>query len=384
MSQLHSFGMKIISAAALAALLLTGCAVNGQTNRVPTQAPVAGATSQSNLPVTGEVGNPSQPVTLLETGSSLLYPLFNDWASAIQQEYPNITIQTASTGSGTGIAQSTAGVVQIGASDAYMSDAQLANTPGIVNIPLAISAQQINYNLPGVTSLNLSGSVLAGIFTGTIRYWDDPALQADNPGVNLPHNAIVPVHRTDGSGDTFLFTQYLSAADSTWKDSIGYNTSVNWPAVQGALGGQGNPGVLQTLAQTPDSIGYLGISFLDQAQSKGLGTAALKNQAGHFVMPTQTNISAAAAAMVNDTPDDERISLIYAPGVDSYPIINYEYAVVQSHAASPEQAAALRTALMWIISPDGGNASKYLDPVHFLPLPASVFDKSKAQINKIQ
>ena len=161
MLRLHSFGMKIISAAALAALLLTGCAVNGQTNRQPTQTPVSASTAQSNLPVTGAVGNPSQPVTLLETGSSLLYPLFNDWASAIRQEYPNITIQTASTGSGTGIAQSTSGVVQIGASDAYMSDAQLANTPGIVNIPLAISAQQINYNLPGVQSLNLSGSVLA-------------------------------------------------------------------------------------------------------------------------------------------------------------------------------------------------------------------------------
>ena len=199
----------------------------------------------------------------------------------------------------------------------------------------------------------------------------------------MPHNAIVPVHRTDGSGDTFLFTQYLSAAEPTWKDSIGYNTSVSWPAVEGALGGQGNPGVLQTLAQTPDSIGYLGISFLDQAQSKGLGTAALKNQAGHFVMPTQANISAAAAAMVNDTPPDERISLIYAPGDDSYPIINYEYAVLKTQASSPEQAAALRTALMWIISPDGGNATKYLDPVHFLPLPASVYQKSQAQINQI-
>ncbi len=402
MKQYRFHWIKIVSVTLLAALLFTGCAVgkspNGQSssggsaNSSATGAPTGAATvaaigsATQNVPVTGNqgAGNPSRPVTLLETGSSLMYPLFNEWAPAIKQAYPNINIQTASTGSGTGIAQAIAGVVQLGASDAYMSNSQLSKAQGIVNIPMAISAQQINYNLPGVKSLNLSGTTLAGIFTGKIQYWDDPALQADNSGANLPHNQIVPVHRTDGSGDTFLFTSYLSATDASWKSTVGANTSVNWPSVPGGLGAQGNPGVVQTLSQTPNSIGYVGISFLDQATGKGLGTAALKNQAGKFVTPDKNAIAAAASAMVDKTPADERISLIYAPGADAYPIINYEYVIVQTHQSDPVVAGAIRTALLWMLSPNGGNAPSFLDKVHFLPLPAAVVSKSQAQINKIQ
>ncbi len=378
---------KMLVFAITAAVLLSSCAVAAATNPQATsagQSPQASATSQTGIPVTGGGANPDKPVTLLETGSSLLYPLFNDWAPAIKQAYPNITVQTASTGSGTGISQAISGIVQIGASDAYMSDSQLAKAQGIVNIPLAISAQQINYNLSGVASLNLSGSVLVGIYSGKIIYWDDQAIKADNPNAALPHNQIVPVHRTDGSGDTFLFTTYLSDADASWKNTTGFNTSVNWPSVQGALGAQGNSGVVQTLAQTPNSIGYVGISFLDQATGKGLGTAALKNQAGSFVMPTAANIAAAASTMVSDTPADERLSLIYAPGATSYPIINYEYAIVQSKQSDSTTAAAIRTVLSWALSPSGGNSSSFLDKVHFLPLPAAVVPKSQAQINQIQ
>ncbi len=386
MKSKRSFGMRFYTLALLAALALSGCAVGKTSNGQSTtpQATPAAAGTQSNLPVTGGSGNPSQPVTLLETGSSLLYPLFNDWSQAIKQSYPNITIQTASTGSGTGIAQAISGVVQLGASDAYMSDSQLSKASGILNIPVAISAQQINYNLPGVKTLNLSGSTLAAIYTGKITYWDDPAIKTDNSGVSLPHKQIIPIHRTDGSGDTFLFTQYLSDTDANWKGSVGYNTSINWPSVPGELGAQGNPGVVTALSQTPYSIGYVGISFLDQATAKGLGTAALKNQSGKFVLPDKNSISAAASAMVNNTPADERISLIYAPGDQSYPIINYEYVVVQSKQPSPATAAAIRAALQWIISPNGGNSASFLDKVHFLPLPDSVVAKSQAQINKIQ
>ncbi len=329
--------------------------------------------------------NAGKSITLLETGSSLLYPLFNAWAPAIKEKYPNITVQTASTGSGTGISQAVSGVVQFGATDAYMSDQQLQKAPGIVNIPLAISAQQINYNLPGITKpLDLSGPVIAGIFEGTIQYWDDPKIKADNADITLPHEKIVPVHRTDGSGDTFMFTQYLSFTDNGWKDKIGYNTSVNWPTVQGSLGAEGNPGVVQTLAQTKYSIGYVGISFLDQATQKGLGTAALKNQAGKFVMPEQKNVVAAASAMVPKTPKDERISMINAPGADSYPIINYEYVAVQTNQKDPNVAAAMRDVLSWAISPDGGNAASFLDKVHFLPLPSTAAPLSKAQIAEIK
>jgi phosphate transport system substrate-binding protein len=371
----------------ISAMVLSGCAVGGAASPLGTAAGQSTATSAApqtgTTPVSGPA-NPSQPVTVLETGSSLLYPLFNQWAPAIKQAYPNLTVETASTGSGTGIAQAVSGVVQIGASDAYMSDSQLAASPGILNIPLAISAQQINFNLPGVSSLNLSGTVLAGIYTGNIQYWDDPAIRADNPNANLPHEKIIPVHRTDGSGDTFIFTQYLSDSDANWNNSIGFNTSINWPAVSGAIGAVGNSGVVQTLAQTQYSIGYVGISFLEQANSKGLGTAALKNQAGVFVMPTSQNISAAASAMLANTPADERISLVFAPGADSYPIINYEYAIVNARQSNPAMASAVRTVLLWAISPNGGNSASFLDTVHFLPLPSSVASKSEAQINQIQ
>ncbi len=395
----YQSGGQALLATLLLAILLSGCAV-GKTNSTPgsSTVPAVGATqpagttaaastgTQPALPVTGATAvmqNPAKPVTVLETGSSLLYPLFNQWAGAIHQAYPNITVQTASTGSGTGIAQALAGVIQIGASDAYMSSAQLANSPGILNIPLAISAQQINYNLPGVKSLNLSGSDLAGIYTGKIQYWDDAALKADNPNANLPHQSIIPIHRSDGSGDTFLFTTYLSDTDSGWQSNYGYNTSINWPSVNGAIGAEGNAGMVQTLSQTPYSVGYVGISFLDQATQGGLGTAALQNKAGKFVLPTQQNISAAADAMVPNTPQDERVSLINAPGDSSYPIINYEYAIVNATQSSQDMATAVQTVLVWAIDPNGGNTGKFLDAVHFLPLPDNVRKISQAQIGKI-
>jgi phosphate transport system substrate-binding protein len=389
MSKKHSRWFNALTLALITLTLLAGCSSATSANNKPASTIAAGqsnpASTQIVLPSTGGQDGPNKSVTLLETGSSLLYPLFSAWAPAIHKAYPNITVQTASTGSGTGISQAVAGVVQFGATDAYMSDSQLKNAPGIVNIPLAISAQQINYNLPGISqAMNLSGPILASIYEGKIQYWDNATLKAANPGVNLPHKRIVPIHRTDGSGDTFLFTQYLSFSDPGWNKSIGYNTSINWPSVQGELGAVGNPGVVQTLAQIKYSIGYVGISYLDEVKSQGLGTAALKNQAGNFVSPDKKNIVAAAAAMVPKTPKDERVSLIFAPGADSYPIINYEYVAVQTNQSDPNIAAGMRTVLLWAISPNGGNAASFLDKVHFLPLPDSVAALTKAQISEIQ
>ena len=163
-------------------------------------------------------------VQLLETGSTLLLPLFNQWAADYQKAHPDVQIATQGTGSGAGISQAVSGAVQIGASDAYMSDAQMKASPGILNIPLAISSQMINYNLPGLNDqhLKFSGPVLAAIYAGKVKYWDDPMIVQLNAGVKLPHNQIVPVHRTDGSGDTFIFTQYLSFSTPEWSKSAGY------------------------------------------------------------------------------------------------------------------------------------------------------------------
>ncbi|HTV91786.1 MAG TPA: phosphate ABC transporter substrate-binding protein PstS [Verrucomicrobiae bacterium] len=324
---------------------------------------------------------------LLETGSTLLYPLMNLWVAAYQQAHGDVQITTQGTGSGTGISQAISGVAQIGASDAYMADAQMKNTP-MLNIPLAISAQQINYNVPGLNNvhLNLSGPVLAAIYSGQIQYWDDAKIKDINKqyGSKLPHQQIVPIHRADGSGDTFIFTQYLSKSTPSWAGGPGYGTTISWPSVGTAVGATGNPGMVQTCQNTVGSIAYIGVSFLNQTDKAGLGYAALENQAGKFVLPTATTIAAAARALDAKTPGDERISLIFAPGEDSYPIINYEYAIVNPKQGDAAKAAELKKFLDWSLESSGGQSEKFLGAVHFLPLPASIVAKSKAQIEKIQ
>ncbi|MGB6985614.1 MAG: phosphate ABC transporter substrate-binding protein PstS [Candidatus Aquilonibacter sp.] len=322
---------------------------------------------------------------LLETGSSLLYPLMNLWVASYTQGHSDVQITTQSTGSGTGISQSVAGVAQIGASDAYMADAQLKNSL-MYNIPLAISAQQINYNLPGLNTshLNLSGPVIAAIYSGQIQYWDDAKIKDINKSYasKLPHTQIVPVRRSDGSGDTFIFTQYLSKSTPSWASGPGYGTTISWPSVAASVGANGNPGMVQTCQNTPGSIAYIGVSFLNQTDKAGLGYAALENQAGKFVLPTEETIAAAAAATDKSTPPDERLSLIFAPGANSYPIINYEYAIVNPKQSDPAKAAELKRFLDWALSE--GQSSKYLSAVHFLPLPAAVQKMSRAQVAKIQ
>jgi phosphate transport system substrate-binding protein len=325
-------------------------------------------------------------INILETGSSLLYPLFNLWVPAFTKANPDVKITTQSTGSGTGIAQADAGIAQIGASDAYLSNTLEKEHPDMLNIPLAISMQMVNYNLPGLNRqhLKLSGPVLAGIYQGKIQKWNDSQIAAINPGVKLPDHAIIPVHRTDGSGDTFIFTQYLSFSTPEWNNSMNYGTTVSWPSVPGELGAEGNPGMLTAVRDNPYSIAYIGTSYQNAIQQDGLGIAALKNRDGSFVLPSAKTAKAAAAVMVPKTPANERISLIFAPGANSYPIINYEYAIVNKQQPQADTAAALRKLFTWAISQDGGNAPHFMAEVHFVPLPESVAKLSAAQIAEIQ
>nr|WP_230088168.1 phosphate ABC transporter substrate-binding protein PstS [Alicyclobacillus mali (ex Roth et al. 2021)] len=325
-------------------------------------------------------------VTLTETGSSLLYPLFNaQWIPAYHKLHPDVEMTAASTGSGTGISDAIAGTVDIGASDAYMADAQIQQHPDMLNIPVAISAQQIMYNLPGVKGhLHLNGQVLAEIYEGKIQYWDDAKIKAINPGVKLPHQIIKPVVRSDGSGDTFLFTQYLSKSSAEWNQNYGFGTTISWPGLQTEIGAKGNQGVVAALSKTAYSVGYVGISWLDKAVQQGLGYAALENKSGSYVLPTSASIQAAAQQGVKNVPADERISLIDEPGANSYPIINFEYVIVKDDQPNAAKADALKTFLEWAINPSQGNSAKFLTPVHFLPLPTSVHAKSEAQIQKIK
>ena len=338
------------------------------------------------LLIASGAGRALAATNLLETGSTLLYPLMNLWVADYQKDHGDVQITTQGTGSGTGISQAIAGVAQIGASDAYLPDGQMKSNP-MLNIPLAISAQQINYNVPGISSsehINLSGPVIAGMYTGDIKFWDDSKIKDINKALasKLPHQEIVPVHRADGSGDTFLFSQYLSKSTPSWASGPAYGTTISWPSVGNAVGATGNPGMVQTCQNTKGCIAYIGVSFLSQTEKAGLGYAALQNKDGKFVLPSGSTIAAAASASDKSTPGDERISLIFAPGANAYPIINYEYAIVNPKQPDSSKAAELKKFLSWALT--SGQSEKYLGAVHFLPLPASVVKLSQAQINKIQ
>jgi phosphate transport system substrate-binding protein len=329
------------------------------------------------------------PEVITETGSTLLYPLMGTWTEAYQKAFVNsskaplVTIETGGTGSGTGITDAATGTVNIGASDAYLSSSDMTTYPSMENIALAISAQQINYNLPTVKQpLKLDGTVLAEMYSGKITKWNDPAIAALNPGVSLPSIPVVPLHRSDGSGDTFLFTSYLNAQDPTAWSSSNIGTTISWPNVSGALAEEGNGGMVSGCAATKGCIAYIGISYLSKTTAAGLGQAEIKNGAGDFLAPTPTTISAEAAAETSKTPANETLSMINADVPGGYPIINYEYGIVNTKQTNGTVAEDIRAFLYWDVH-TGQSGTSYLDAVDFQPLPASVVSLSDAQIAKI-
>jgi phosphate transport system substrate-binding protein len=364
------------SALAIAAPLVLVAAACGSNSTGGSSNPGATAGSIAGTPATSNVA-------LSETGATELYPLINSWRDAYQAKYPNVTINTASTGSGAGISQAIARTVEIGASGAYLSEGDIAAHKGLMNIALAIAAEQVHYNLPGVTEhLKLNGTVLAAMYQGTIKTWNDPQIAALNPGVNLPATPVVPLHRSDGAGDTFVFTQYLSKQDPDgWGKSPGFGTTVDFPAVPGALGENGAGGMVTGCAEIPGCVAYIGMSYLDQASQKGLGEAQLANASGKFLLPDTQSIQAAATGFASQTPANQVISLINGPAADGYPIVNYEYAVVYSNQKDAATAQTLQAFLHWVVT--DGNTPSFLDKVHFQPLPASVQKLSDAQIAMI-
>jgi phosphate transport system substrate-binding protein len=322
-------------------------------------------------------------VALSETGATELYPLMNAWVPAYQAKYPNVTITTAATGSGAGISQAIARAVDIGASGAYLSQGQISAHKGLMNIALAIAAEEVHYNVPGVSEhLKLNGKVLAAMYEGTVKTWNDPQIAALNPGVNLPAIPVVPLHRSDGAGDTFVFTQYLSKQDPDgWGKSPGFGTTVDFPAVPGALGENGAGGMVTGCAETPGCVAYIGISYLDQANQKGLGVAELGNASGKYLLPDAQSIQAEATGFASQTPANQVISLINGPAANGYPIVNYEYAVVYANQKDAATAQTLQAFLHWVITDGSGPA--FLDKVHFQPLPSAVQKQSDAQIASI-
>jgi len=326
-------------------------------------------------------------VSLTETGSTLLEPLFQIWTSAYQKKFPNVHIVPSGGGSGKGISDAGSGVVDIGGSDAYLSSSDRAQDPGLQDIALAISSQMVNYNVPGLGAnvhLKLNGKVLSAIYQGKITTWDAPQIKALNPGVNLPLEKIVALHRSDSSGDTFLFSTYLSDSDpGGWGKTISYGTSIAFPAIPGALGETGNAGMVTGCQRIPGCVAYIGISYESETQGDHLGLAALGNARGNYEVPAAGSITSEAAAFTPKTPADEAISMIYGDAAGGYPIINYEYAIVPPKEQNATVGQAVKSFLDWAVSLTGGNSASFLRQVNFQPLPAAVAKQSDNLISKI-
>ncbi len=343
------------------------------------------ASTPSSSPASGPAlptAPASAPQRLSETGSSLMAPLFALWGPAYHAQFSQVKISTASSSSGAGISSAAAGTADIGASDAYLSPADVSKHTNLVNIPLAVAALMVIYHVPGLspsTHLKLNGKVLAQIFGGKITTWNDPAIRDLNPGVTLPGTAIVLVHRSDTSGSTFLFTSYLNAQDpADWSSAL-IGTHVAWPGQPGEQGAAGSNGIISTVRAMPGAIGYVGVSYLSTVAGDGEGEAALGNSAGDYELPTAGAIQAGLASFTN-TPANETMSLVNGSGAGVYPIINYEYAIVSTSQASTTLAQDLRAFLNWAIS----TGTAQLAQVNFQPLPPSVATLSQAQIAKIK
>lgn len=329
------------------------------------------------------LADPSSAVTLNESGSTLLYPFLQELVSPLHAKYPNVTLAPGPGGSGKGISDAIAGTTQFGGSDAYLSSSQASGTPGLLNIPIAISSQAVNYNLPGISNLKLTGDVIAQIYQGKITKWNDSAIAALNPGVTLPATNIVPVRRIDASGDTFIFTSFLSATNPAWNNGPAFGTSVTWPAVSNELTANGNPGMVQTCHATPGCIAYIGISSEDAAKSAGLGEAELQNKAGNYVQPDASTVGAAVSAGATSIPASLAAPIIYEPGAQSYPIVNFEYIIVKNKQPGADTATGIRDFLAFAIDPSGGSTPAFLAKEHFVGLPSSVIPQVQKAIASI-
>ena len=306
-------------------------------------------------------------------GATFPYPIYSKWFDEYTKVDPSVRFNYQSIGSGGGQKQILAQTVDFGASDGPMSDENLAKAPGkLLHIPTVAGAVVMVSNLPGNPNLKLDGDTIAGIYLGQIKKWNDPKLTALNPGVKLPDQDIVVVHRSDGSGTTFIFTDYLSKVSPEWKQKAGNNTSVNWPV---GIGGKGNEGVSGQVKQTPGAIGYVELIYATQNK---MSYAELKNSTGEFVKPTIESVTAALATA--NIPDDFRFSMTNAPGKDAYPICGATWLLVYEQQKDAAKGKKLVEFLKWAATKGEGMA-KNLD---YAPLPESVQARVLKRIDEIK
>jgi phosphate transport system substrate-binding protein len=318
---------------ALLALLAFGC---NKAN--PPEAPAEGDKDKPAESAKSEgAQKPPAPETIdiQGAGATFPYPLYSKWVSEYQKVDPRVRINYQSIGSGGGIRQITERTVDFGASDAPMNAEELAKTPGILHLPMTIGAVVLAYNVPNVTELKLSPEVIAGIFLGEIKTWNDKKLTALNPGVKLPKDAITIAYRSDGSGTTAVFTDYLAKVSPAWKDKVGAGKSVKFPV---GLGAKGNEGVAGQLKTSPGSIGYIELAY---AKQTSITYATLQNHAGKFVPADLDAISAAAAGGVATMPEDMRVSITDSPGEAAYPIAAFTYVLAYEDQRDAVKGKAL-------------------------------------------
>ncbi len=314
-------------------------------------------------------------LTITGAGATFPYPLYSKWFYEYSNSHPGLNFNYQSIGSGGGIRQITAGTVDFGASDAPMTDAEMAKLPGpILHIPTAIGAVTVIYNLAGIGSgLKLSQDALVDIYLGKITRWNNPRIASLNPGLKLPGADIVVAERSDGSGTTDIFTNYLSTVSPEWRAKVGRGKSIRWPV---GLGGKGNEGVAGLVRQTPGAIGYVELAY---AKQNKMAVAALKNREGTFVLPSIESTSAAAAGAAKTMPADFRVSLVNAPGKDSYGICGMTWLLVYKNQKDPAKGKALVSFLKWAIR-DGQKIGPTLD---YAPIPRPVVDMVDKTLKQI-
>ena len=314
------------------------------------------------------------PVELQGAGATFPYPLYSKWVAEYQKVRPDVRINYQSIGSGGGIRQIVEGTVDFGASDAPMTDAELKKAPGkLIHVPTTLGAVVIAFNLQGVTSLQLTPELVAGIFQGEITKWNDPKLAAANPGVSLPDVAITVAYRSDGSGTTAVFTDYLAKVSPGWKEKVGAGKSVKFPA---GLGAKGNEGVAGQVKTTPGAVGYLELAY---AKQNGIAYATIRNKAGKMAAPDLAAVSAAAAGAMAAMPEDFRVSITDPEGEAAYPIASFTYILVYEDQSNARKGAALAGFLWWAIH-DG---QKFEADLFYAPLPPELVTKVEAKLKTL-
>jgi phosphate transport system substrate-binding protein len=322
----------------------------------------------------------AQVVSITGAGSTFAAPLYSRWITEFQKTHPNVRIAYQAVGSGGGIHQLITSAVDFGATDGPVTDTQMAFASSrmgttILHFPTAIGADVPTYNIPGISlELNFTPEALAGIFLGRIHKWNDPALQVANPDVKLPSNAIVVVHRSDGSGTTYVWADYLAKISPEWKTKAGVATSIQWPV---GIGGQGNEGVAGVVKSTAYSIGYVELTY---AMQKHMPYGRVRNASGSFVEANLNSVRAAAAAAVQNMPADFRVSITNPPSKDAYPISSFTWLLIPMQMADKNKGEALKAFLVWGLT-DGQSLTT---PLSYAPVPKSVVDKELLAVKLLQ